>query len=107
MSSSVAATLAIGGTAGVGVGVGVHLVTLNHRRVHRQLGDRERRRNRLCHRNRAGPIIAVVAGAAGGEVIVAGTVGVTIPLVHTFASTGTNVTIVAGNNVLVLGCGPH
>ncbi|MGZ4129286.1 MAG: hypothetical protein ACXVPR_00475, partial [Actinomycetota bacterium] len=98
---SVAATLAIGGTAGVGVGVGVHLVTLNVDAFIDDSASVTAGGNVAVIATGQDSIIAVVAGAAGGEVGVAGTVGVTILHVHTFASTGTNVTIVAGNNVLV------
>ena len=98
---SVAATLAIGGTAGVGVGVGVHLVTLNTDAFIDNSATVNAGGNVSVIATGQDSIIAVVAGAAGGEVGVAGTVGVTILKVHTFASTGTNVTIVAGNNVLV------
>jgi hypothetical protein len=46
-------------------------------------------------------IVSVVAGAGGGTVGVAGTVGVTVLNTHTYANTGTDVTIAADNNVLV------
>src|SRR5262249_34923584 len=81
-------TLAIAGTAGVGVGVGVHLVNLS---TDAYIDD-------SAHVNAADiiavsatgkeTIISVVAGAAGGEVGVAGTVGVTILNTHTFACVG-------------------
>ena len=98
---SVAATLAIGGDAGVGVGVGVHLVTLNIDAFIDNSATVNAGGNVSVVATGQESIIAVVAGAAGGEVGVAGTVAVTILNVHTFASTGTSVSIVAGNNVFV------
>ena len=45
--------------------------------------------------------VSVVVGAGGGTVGVAGSVSVTILNTHTYASTGSSVTITAGGNVLV------
>ncbi|HWK83337.1 MAG TPA: hypothetical protein VNS61_06325, partial [Caldimonas sp.] len=98
---SVAATLAIGGDAGVGVGIGIHLITLNTDAFIDNSAVVTAGGNVSVIATGQDSIIAVVAGASGGTVGVAGTVDVTILHVHTFASTGTNVSIVAGNNVLV------
>ncbi|HEY3921306.1 MAG TPA: carbohydrate-binding protein, partial [Gaiellaceae bacterium] len=96
----VAATIAIGGDAGVGVGIGVHLVTLTTD-AYVNSGATVRANNNIkVLANGLDTIVSVVAGAGGGTVGVAGTVGVTIWNVHTFADTGTGVTLAAGNNVL-------
>ena len=99
---SVAATLAIGGDAGVGVGVGIHLVTLNtDAYIDNSATVNAANGNVAVVATGQDAVVAVVAGVAAGTVGVAGTVAVTILNVHTFASTGTDVTILAGNNVLV------
>ncbi len=96
----VAATIAIGGDAGVGVGIGVHLVTLTTD-AYINSGATVRANNNIkVLANGLDTIVSVVAGAGGGTVGVAGTVGVTIWNVHTFADTGTGVKLVAGNNIL-------
>src|SRR4029077_11884512 len=111
---SIAATIAVAGTVGVGVGVGVHIVTLN---TDAYINDRawgNAAKDVYVTATATDSIIAVVAGAAGGEVGVAGTAGVTLLKTHTFACIGqwtgdgkgcnnasSGVTIVAGNNVLI------
>ena len=97
----IAASIAIAGGAGVGVGVGVRLLNLNTDAFIDNSAVVNAGGNVSVIATGQESIIAVVAGVGGGEVGVAGTVDVTILNVHTFASTGTNVTIVAGNNVLV------
>ena len=98
---SVAASIAVSGGAGVGVGVGIRLLTLNTDAFIDNSAVVSAGGNVSVIATGKESIIAVVAGVGGGEVGVAGTVDVTILHVHTFASTGTNVSILAGNNVLV------
>ena len=98
---SIAASIAVSGGAGVGVGVGIRLLTLNTDAFIDNSAVVNAGGNVSVIATGKESIIAVVAGVGGGEVGVAGTVDVTILHVHTFASTGTNVSILAGNNVLV------
>src|SRR5262249_38577434 len=110
----VAATLAIAGTAGVGVGVGVHLLTLNTDAYIDDSAQVNANDNIEVTANGKETIVAVVAGASGGTVGVAGTLGVTILNVHTFACVGpwksdgtgcdnggSGATLVAGDSVKV------
>jgi len=111
---SIAATIAVAGTAGVGVGVGVHVVTLNTDAYIDDGAWVNAAKDVSVTAKATNSIIAIVAGAAGGQVGVAGTIGVTILKTHTFACVGqwtddgkgcnnasSGVTIVAGNNVLI------
>src|SRR5437773_6340295 len=114
---SIAATIAVAGTVGVGVGVGVHLVTLKTDAYVDDGAWINAAKDVSITATAKDSVIAVVAGAAGGEVGVAGTVGVTIMKTHTYACLGDwidtstqrgcfgprtdGVTVVAGGNLLV------
>ncbi len=112
----IAATLAIGGTAGVGVGVGVHLLTINTDAYIDDAAHVNAAKDVSVVATGKESIVSVVAGASGGQVGVAGTFTVTILNMHTHACLGSwtsagdtpgctlptaGVTVVAGNNVLV------
>src|SRR5260370_26116336 len=95
-----AATLAIGGSVGAGVGVGVHLITLNTDAFIDNSAQVNARGDIAVVATGKASIISIVAGASGGEVGLPGTPGVTILHAHTLAGTGTGVLATAGNNRL-------
>src|SRR4029077_1915820 len=64
----VAASLAIGGTVGVGVGIGVHLVTLNTDAYIDDAAQVNARNDITVGSKAKDTIISIVAGASGGEV---------------------------------------
>ena len=108
----IAASLAIGGEAGVAVPITVRVVNID---TYAYVGDgaRVRAANDVSiTANGRESIIGVTAGAGGGTVGVAGTVSVTVAHVHTYACTGTptspayecttgGATLVADGNVIV------
>ncbi|HEX4526566.1 MAG TPA: hypothetical protein VH108_07475, partial [Gaiellaceae bacterium] len=108
----VAASLAIGGDAGVAVPITVRIVNID---TYAYIGDGAQvnaKADISVTANGQESIIGVTAGAGGGTVGVAGTVSVTVTNVHTYACTGTptapaykcasgGATLNADNNVLV------
>ncbi|HEV8463176.1 MAG TPA: hypothetical protein VGQ38_20990, partial [Gaiellaceae bacterium] len=97
----ITATLAIAATAGVAVPVGVRLVKLNSDASVGANTAIFAARDITITSNGKDTGVTVVAGAGGGLVGVAGSVSVTILNTHTYASTGDNVKLHAGGNVLV------
>jgi hypothetical protein len=85
----IAATLAIGGTAGVGVGVGVHLANIKTDAYIDDGAQVNAAKDVSVTANGKESIVSVVAGASGGQVGVAGTFTVTIVTTHTHACLGT------------------
>ncbi len=108
----IAASLAIGGEAGVAVPITVRVVNID---TYAYVGNgaQVRAANDISiTANGRESIIGVTAGAGGGTVGVAGTVSVTVAHVHTYACTGTptspayecatgGATLVADGNVIV------
>ena len=112
-SLGIAAALAIGGTAGVAVPVAVRVANIDTY-AYIGTGTTVRALNNIeVTAQGKGTVVSVAAGAGGGTVGVAGTVGVTVLNVNTFACTGTpggtdafdctgnGATLRAGNNVVV------
>ncbi len=108
----VAASLAIGGDAGVAVPITVRIVNIDTWAYIGSGTSVNARNDVSVTANASESVIGVTAGAGGGMVGVAGTVSVTVVTVHTYACTGTpttidykcangGATINAGNNVLV------
>ena len=108
----VAASLAIGGDAGVAVPITVRIVNVNTWAYIGNGASVNARNDVSVTANASESVIGVTAGAGGGTVGVAGTVSVTVVTVNTYACTGTptspsfkcdsnGATINAGNNVLV------
>ena len=109
----IAASLAIGGTAGIAVPVAVRAVGIDTY-SYIGTGSAVNARNDIAvTANGKDTIVSVAVGAGGGTVGIAGTVAVTVLNVHTFACTGTPTgtdayeclgtgpTLRAGDNVLV------
>ncbi len=108
----IAASLAIGGTAGIAVPVAVRVVGID---TYSYIGTGSHvnaRNNIAVTANGKDTIVSVAVGAGGGTVGIAGTVAVTVLNVHTFACTGTpgsdaykcvgtGPTLRADNNVVV------
>src|SRR4029077_235800 len=90
---SIAATLAIGGDAGVGVGVGVRVLNLNTDAYIDSTAAVRAAKDVSVTATGKSAVIGVVAGASGGEVGVAGTIGVTVMNTHTFAFAGNTGTL--------------
>ena len=108
----VAASLSIGGSAGVAVPITVRVVNIDTYAYIGSGATVNAKRDISVTANGQESIIGVTAGAGGGTVGVAGTVAVTVANVHTYACTGTptapaykcatgGATLNADNNVLV------
>ncbi|KAG1649186.1 hypothetical protein GQR58_029240 [Nymphon striatum] len=94
----IAGSLAIGGSAGVAIPVGVRVIDID---VDAYIGDNSTvfaQNNVAVKAESELDVIAVAVGIGGGTVGVAGTVSVTIVDSHAWAYTGANVVIEAGNN---------
>ena len=108
----VAASLSIGGTAGVAVPITVRIINID---TYAYIGNGAKvnaKNDITITANASEQVIGVTAGAGGGTVGVAGTVSVTVANVHTYACTGTpsspaykcdsnGATLNADNNILV------
>ncbi|MDQ0612685.1 hypothetical protein QF046_000326 [Microbacterium sp. W4I4] len=95
----IAASIAIGGSAGVGASVAVRVVEL-HTDASIAGGAVVNARNNIEVRADARTaVVSVNAAAGGGTVGVAGTVGVTVIKEYTNAFTGIGVTLRADNNI--------
>src|SRR5262249_44369255 len=81
----VAVTLAIGGTAGVSVPVGVRVANIDTNAYVGNGTTVNARQDVSITANGQESVVSVVVGAGGGTVGVAGTVAVTVLNVHTFA----------------------
>ena len=109
----IAASLAIGGTAGIAVPIAVRVVGIDTYSYIGTGSTVNARNNIAVTANGKDTIVSVAVGAGGGTVGIAGTVAVTVLNVHTFACTGTPTgadayeclgagpTLRAENNVLV------
>ena len=97
----IAGTIAIAGTAGVAVPVGVRVVNLTTDAFIGATTQVNARDDVVVSATGKDTIVSVVVGAGGGTVGVAGSVSVAVLNVHTYATTGDSVTIVAGGDVLV------
>src|SRR5439155_14211294 len=97
----IAGSLAIGGTAGVAVPVGVRIVHINTDAFIDNSTKVNARGDISITANAKDTILSVVAGAGGGTVGVAGSVGVSLVTLRTFASTGSSVQLSADSDVLV------
>ncbi len=85
----VAASLAIGGDAGVAVPITVRIVNIDTWAYIGNGTSVNARNDVSVTANASESVIGVTAGAGGGTVGVAGTVSVTVLTVHTYACTGT------------------
>ncbi|HEY8830258.1 MAG TPA: hypothetical protein VIM83_06635, partial [Candidatus Limnocylindria bacterium] len=97
----IAGSVAVGLDAGVAVPVGVRIIHLNSDAFINDSAKVNARGDISVTSTAKDAIISVVAGAGGGIVGVAGSVGVTLVTLHTFASTGTSVQANADGDVLV------
>jgi hypothetical protein len=97
----IAASLAIGGTVGVAVPVGVRVVNLTTEARIDGSSWVNARNNVSVTADAKDAIVSVAAGAGGGTVGVAGVVSVTVLTTTTKAFTGVGVHISADNNVVV------
>ena len=97
----IAGSLAIGGTAGVAVPVGVRVVHINADAFIDNNTKVNARNDISVTATAKDTVLSVVVGAGGGTVGVAGSVGVTLITLHTFASTGSFVQLNADGDVLV------
>ena len=94
-------SIAISGGAGVGAGVGVGLATLNTDAYIDNSATVDAQNNVVVAANGNDVVTSVVLAGGGGTVGVAGAVSVIELNTHTYANTGTGVTIQAGNTVLI------
>ena len=85
----VAASLAIGGSAGVAVPVGVRVATVTTNAYIGSGATVNARQDITITANTIDKIVSVGVGVGGGTVGVAGTVTVTVLDIHTYACTGT------------------
>ena len=96
----VAASVA-GGEVGVGASVTVGVVTLNTDAYIDDSATVNAANDVVVSANGQDTIVSVAFSGAGGIVGVAGAVSVIVLNTHTYADTGTGVTITAGNNVFL------
>ena len=102
----IAATLAIAGSAGVAVPVGVRIVNLDTAAYIAANTSVNAARDVFVTANGKDTAVTVVAGAGGGLVGVAGSVSVTVLNTNTYAYTLDHVAITAGGNVVVAATAP-
>jgi len=96
----VSASIAVGESAWAGA-VTVGVVTLNTDAYIDNSANVHTAKDVIIDAHGHDTIVSVAAAGGGGVVGVAGAVSVIVLHNHTFANTGTNVTITADNNVLV------
>ncbi|MGH2998311.1 MAG: beta strand repeat-containing protein, partial [Gaiellaceae bacterium] len=98
----VAASLAIGGGAGVGASVDVGVLSIDATSLVDDYAQVQAAKDVVVSATQQETIVAVTFAAGGGTVGVAGAVGVIVLNTKVLAETGSHVTITAGNNAAFL-----